>query len=44
MALEVIVELPDILFGFINDHQNLIFDGLDQRHPSKAHLVFWVLG
>ena len=40
-ALDMIVELHDVLFDSIGDDQNLIFDGHDQHHPIKAYLVIW---
>ena len=44
VALDIIVELPDILFDSMGDDPNLIFDGQNQHYSIEAYFVRWVLG
>ena len=44
MAFDIVVELRDILFDSIGYDQNLIFDGQNQHHLTKAYFVMWVSG
>ena len=38
----MIKELPDILFEYIVNDENLIFNGQDQHYAMRAYLVIWV--
>ena len=40
-ALDIIVELPDILFISIAEDQNWIFDGVHHHYQTMPYSIIW---